>query len=253
MMVDERIARRRRDVREDRRRRRLQRTVVAAVLLAVAVALLVVERSPLVALAEVRVTGTDVLDPGEVVAAADLSLGTSLLRMPLAAARERVEALPRVREADVVRVDPVTVEIRVTERVATLEARRGTNSVVVDEDGIVLARGGADGLSLVVVRDGPLPAPGESVSSNRALANAVAFDRDLPGPTRSLVRAIRAEDEDRAVLVLSSGIRVEVGRADQVEAKARALAAVLEDIDGREVASIDVRAPSAPVMDETDE
>lgn len=250
MMVDERIAQRRRDVREERRRRRLQRTIVAAVLLAVAVVLMVVERSPLVALAEVRVTGTDVLDPDDVTAAADLPLGTSLLRLPLAAAQERVEALPRVRDADIVRVDPVTVEIRVAERVPTLEARRGNDSVVVDEDGIVLARGGADGLALVVVRHGPLPAPGESVAVNRALANAVAFDHELPGPTRSLVRAIRAEAEDRAVLVLSSGIRVEVGRADQVEAKARALAAILEDIDGRAVTSIDVRAPSAPVMDE---
>lgn len=250
MMVDERIAQRRRDVREERRRRRMQRTIVAAVLLAVAVVLLVVERSPLVALAEVRVTGTDVLDPDDVVAAADLPLGTSLLRLPLDAAHERVVALPRVRAADIVRVDPVTVEIRVTERVPVLEARRGNDSVVVDEDGIVLARGGANGLALVVVRHGSLPEPGESVAVNRALANAVAFDHELPGPTRSLVRAIRAEAEDRAVLVLSNGIRVEVGRADQVEAKARALAAILEDIDGLEVSSIDVRAPAAPVMNE---
>lgn len=248
MMVDERIAQRRRDVRDERRRRRLQRTVVAAVLLAIAVMLLVVERSPLVALAEVRITGTEVLDPADVMATANLPLGTSLLRLPLAAVRDRVEALPRVRDAEVVRVDPVTVEIRVTERVPTLEARRGDQAVVVDDDGIVMARGAVDGLSVVVVRDGPLPAPGESVAVNPALANAVAFDHDLPGPTRSLVRAIRAEGEDRAVLVLRDDVRVEVGRAEDVEAKARALAAVLEDLDGREVVSIDVRAPAAPIV-----
>lgn len=247
-MVDERIAQRRRDVRDERRRRRFQRTLVAMVVLALAVALLVVERSPLVALAEVRVAGTEVLDTEEVVDAAGLELGTSLLRLPLDEAQARVEALPRVRSAQLRRVDPVTVEIAVEERAPTMQARRGDRAVLVDDEGIVLARGRMGGLSTVEVEDGRLPEAGESVWVNRALANAVAFDRDLPGPTRSLVRSIRAVADDRAVLVLHDGAEVEVGRAEEIDEKARSLAAVLEDLQGREVTTIDVRAPSAPVV-----
>lgn len=247
-MVDERIARRRREVREDRRRRRLRRTGVVVVLLALAVALLVVERSSLVELAEVRVMGVRDLTEAEVVDAAGLRLGTSLLRLPLESAREQIEALPRVQSVEVDRVDPVTIEIRVVERVPTMVARQGDDAVLVDDEGIVLARQDLDGLEVVEVETGDLPEPGQSVRANRALANAVAFDRELPGPTRSLVGSIRARAEDRAVLVLGDGTEVEVGRATEVAAKARALAAVLEDLDGRTVTSIDVRAPAAPVF-----
>ncbi len=248
MMVDERIAQRRRDVREQQRRRRFRRSVAALVALAVVVLLLIVERSPLVELAEVRVTGVDVVTPAQVRGAADLQLGTSLLRLPLDTARERVEALPRVDTADVSRVDPVTVEIHVEERVPTMAARRDDRWVLLDDDGMVLDRGRIDGVAKIVVEEGDLPAPGESVGSNAALANAVAFERQLPGPTRSRVASIRAVTDDRAVLVLRDDTRVEVGRATDVPAKARALGAVLEDLGGRPVTLIDVRAPSAPVV-----
>lgn len=247
-MVDERIARRRREVREESRRRRLRRSAVVVVLLAVVVALLVVERSPLVELAEVRVEGVRELTTTQVVDTAELPLGTSLLRLDLDGAQERVEALPRVRTAEVHRVDPITVEIRVVERTPTLVARRDDDAVLVDEEGVVLAAEDLDGLMVVQVESGDLPGPGQGVRANRALANAATFDQELPGPTRSLVASMRAVDEDRTILVLSSGTEVEVGRATEVAAKARALAAVLEDLEGRSVTSIDVRAPSAPVL-----
>lgn len=247
-MVDERIAERRRDVREQQRRRRLQRTVAVTVLLALVVVLLVLERSPLVELAEVRVVGTDVLTPARVREAADLELGTSLLRLPIDDAAARVRALPRVASAQVDRVDPVTVRITVEERVPTMAARKGDDWVLVDDEGVVLARGRLSGLPTIVVRQGDLPPPGGRVGANPALANAVAFERELPGPTRSRVAAVRAEAEDRAVLVLREGTLVEVGRATDVAAKARSLAAVLEDLDDRVVSVIDVRAPNAPVF-----
>lgn len=249
MMVDERIAERRRDVREQQRRRRLQRTVVGAVLLGLVVALLLVERSPLVELAEVRVVGNDVVTADQVREAAGLELGTSLLRLPLGAAEDRVAALPRVSSVDIDRVDPVTVEIAITERVPTVVARSEEGAVLVDDDGFVLAREDASGLVVVNVADGDLPGPGDRAMRNPALGNALEIAWALPGPTASLVRAINARAEDRAVLVLDDGTAVEFGRATDVEAKARALAAVLEDLDGRAVSRIDVRAPDAPVID----
>ncbi len=248
-MVDERIAERRRDVREQQRRRRLQRTVVVAVLLGLLVALLVVERSPLVELAEVRVVGTEVLDPDEVRRAADLELGTSLLRLPLAAAEQRVAALPRVRSVDIDRVDPVTVEIAVTEREPVVVARSGDDAVLVDAEGVVLAAEDAEGLVVIDVAEGELPAPGERAARNPALGNAIEIAGALPGPTATLVASIDALAEDRAILVLDDGTPVEFGRATDVDAKSRALAAVLEDLGGATVSAIDVRAPDAPVVD----
>ena len=216
--------------------------------LAVAVALLVVERSPLVAISDVTVTGTSVVTPDEVRAASGITPGTSLLRVDLGQAAADVEALPRVERAEVVRIDPLTVEIRVIERTPVYLARAGDEAVSIDDDGVVLARGEAEGLVVVRVPEGDLPAPGASVDELPALANAVTVAEGLPGTLRTRITGYRAQAPDRAIAVLDDDTLVEFGRAVDLDAKARALSVVLEDLAGRSVSEIDVRAPSAPVV-----
>lgn len=246
-MIDERIAQRRREVREQRRRHRLRRTVTAVVLLVLAVAFVVVERSDLVALEEVEVTGTERLDADEVIAAADLPLGTSTLRLRLDAAEARVEALPLVRDATARRLDPLTVRIEVTERVPALNVTGVGERVMVDRDGVVVEAGRLDDLPEIVVGTAP-PPPGERVDDLPALANAHRAWRGLSGPLRTEVVRYLADGPDELDLELASGVRVHFGRAERVDEKVRALGAVLEDLDGTPVASIDVRAPSTPVI-----
>lgn len=247
-MVDERIAARRKEVREDRRRRRLRRTVLVATLLVLVVVGVLVERSSLVALAEVRVAGTDRLEPSDVRAAADLELGTSTLRLPLDAARERVEALPLVASADVSRLDPLTVLVDVTERQPVAVVRRDDRTVLVDAEGVVLAEGAEPGLPVIQLEVGSLPEPGEGIDASPAAANAHAALAELPGPVRTLVETYVARDVDELELRLDGGTTVRFGRGDQVAEKARALGAVLEDLGSTTVAVIDVRAPSRPVV-----
>ena len=248
MKVDERIAARRAEVRDERRRRRLRRTVMVATLLVLVVVAVLVERSSLVALEEVQVSGTQRLDPAAVREAADLPLGTSTLRLPLGAAKDRVEALPLVRSADVSRVDPLTVMIEVSEREPVAVVQRGDAAVLVDRDGVVVASGSEPGLPVIRLEAGSLPTPGASLATAPPAANAHTALSELPGPVRSLVATYVARDADQLDLLLASGTTVRFGRAERVAEKARALGAVIEDLDGREVSAIDVRAPSHPVV-----
>jgi cell division protein FtsQ len=246
-VIDERIAERRRQVRGERRRWRLRRTLVVVLLLVLAVALVVVERSALVGLEEVQVTGTERLDPEEVLDAADLALGTSTLRLRLGAVEERVEGLALVREATARRLDPLTVRIEVAERQPSLNVRHGDERRLVDREGIVLADGWVDGLPEVRL-SGEVPAPGEAVDADPALANAHRAWRSLSGPLRAEVVRYDAGGGDELTLRLRSGTQVRFGRAERVDEKVRALGAVLEDVADLEVAVIDVRAPSRPVI-----
>ena len=146
------------------------------------------------------------------------------------------------------RIDPLTVEIRVIERTPVYLARAGDEAVSIDDDGVVLARGEAEGLVVVRVPEGDLPAPGASVDELPALANAVTVAEGLPGTLRTHITGYRAQAPDRAIAVLDDDTLVEFGRAVDLDAKARALSVVLEDLAGRSVSEIDVRAPSAPVV-----
>lgn len=247
-MVDERIAARRAEVRDQRRRGRLRRTILVLALLTLVAVLVVAERSSLVALAEIRVTGASRLTPAEIRRATDLELGTSVLRLPLDRARENVEAMPLVESATIGRADPLTVVVEVVERVPVAVVARSGEAVLVDEEGVVVAAGREDGLARIALRVGALPAPGEHLRRAPAAANAHTALRELPGALRSRVARYVARASDELSLELTDGTVVRFGRADRVDEKARALGAVLEDLDGRDVEEIDVRAPSRPTV-----
>ena len=247
MVIDDRIAERRAEVRDQRRRARLRRTLVVVSLVGLVAVLMAVERSALVALEEVAVEGADRLEAAEVRAAADLELGTSILRLRLGEARERVERLPLVRSADARRADPLTVVVTVTEREPALAVTDGEADRLIDRDGVVVLDGRLEGLPVIEVEQ-PLPPVGESVEGHAALANAHRAWRGLSGPIRGEVVRYDAVSADELELELADGVRVRFGRAQRVDEKVRALGAVLADVGDADVAVIDVRAPGAPVV-----
>lgn len=246
-MIDDRIAERRAQVRDEDRRRRLRRTLILVGIVVVVALLAIVERSPLVALEAVEVGGVERLDEQAVIDAADLTLGTSTVRLRLGAAVERVEALPLVRRASARRLDPLTVHIEVVERQPAVVAMGGSQARLVDRDGVVIADGELDGLPRIHLPETP-PEPGANVGDDPTLGNAHRAWRGLSGPLRSEVVAYHAAGPDELSLALRSGVEVRFGRADRIDEKVRALGAVLEDLGARQVEVIDVRAPSAPVV-----
>lgn len=250
--IDDRIAERRREVRRERqlaRRRRTVRVVVAVVVLAL---LVVIERSPLVGLDDVEVVGVDRLTEAEVLAAADLELGTSTLRLGLGRVEARVAELPLVSSASARRLDPLRVRITVSERQPVLVARGGGDEVLLDRGGVVIAP--ADGsvaapedLTEIVLPEAP-PAPGDAGVDGSPIAGAVAAWRGLSGPLRAEVVRITADAGADLTLDLRSGVEVRFGPPVRLDEKVRALGAVLEDVGATEVSAIDVRAPTRPAV-----
>ena len=206
-----------------------------------------VERSSLVALERIEVTGTVALDEDTVRDAAGLELGTSTVRLRLGPAEERVEALPRVAEATVQRADPLTVTIDVVEREPALLVVAGTRRLLVDDDGVVIATAAGEALPVVELRASTRLEVGSSVDDTPVLAQAVRVLDELPGPLRVRVVRVRSSLTAGVEVVLDDTV-VDFGDDTRVAEKARALAAVLEDLGARTVARIDVRAPSAPVV-----
>jgi cell division protein FtsQ len=246
-VIDDRIAERRKGVREERRRGRLRRTLVVVLAVVVVVALVVVERSALVGLEEIHVAGVERLDEQEVREATGLELGTSTLRLRLGRVEERVAELPAVREVDARRLDPLTVLVEVVERRPSLVVQGDGERVLLDREGVVLDTGGQAGLPRVVLGDAP-PAPGESADDDPALANAVRAWQGLSGPLRAQVDRYLADGPEDLVLRLESGVDVRIGRADRLDEKVRAMGVILEDIGEADISEIDVRAPSAPFV-----
>lgn len=245
--MDARISRRRAEVRAARRWARLRRTLLGLLLLVLIAGAVVLERSERLAVARIDVVGLERLSRDEVVEATGIVLGDPILRIRMGRAATAVGELPLVRTARVERAGPTVIRIAVEERRPVLVAVGRGRRVLLDRDGVVVAVGEEDGLPVIELAVRP-PDVGRAVVDDAALANAHRAWVGLSGPLRAEVVRLRAPDAEGLELVLTSGVRVRFGRAEDLAAKVRALGAVLADTAGSGVTVIDVRVPAVPTV-----
>lgn len=240
--IDPRIRARRIEVRRHEGRRRLSRLVEAGLVAGVAAAFAGALFTPLLDVDEVMVVGTAHLPQDDVLAAAAIELGTPLVSVDLAAAGERVAALPWVADVALHRGVDGVVALDVTERAPVASVPTATGPLAVDSDGRVL--GVAEGTGLVSLEGvDRVPAPGGYLPTDTgdSLALAAALGDALPG----VVAALEVED---LVAVLAQGAEVRFGDATRLDAKLRSLSTVLGQVDLTCLAVIDLQLPGSPVL-----
>lgn len=244
LVVHPRMRLRRIEVRRDAGRRRLRRV---AVLLAVVVAVLAVAtviRSPLLDVDHVEATGGQETSSEEVLAAAGIRRGESLVGLDAGAAERRIEALPWVASATVTRRWPGGVEVSIRERKATAAVRiTDTGWAKIDEDGRVLSVADAAPAGMPAVRgvEGRI-AEGERLPSaaTDALRVLDAAEAALPGGV--------TEVDTSLDVTLGYGTTVRFGTTGELDAKVAALQTVLARVDLGCLAMIDLRAPGSPAL-----
>lgn len=199
--------------------------VAALLLVAVGTAAWVLLASSLLAVDEVRVSGTAELTAQEVLLAAAIRPGMPLLRLDTTAAERRVQGLRRVSGAEVSRSLTGTVEVAVTERipVAVLQAPDGFHLVDATATDFATEPDLMPGLPALRV---PPAAPGEP-TPEPVMEAAIKVLTGLPQPLRDQVRTVAASSPVDVTLLLTEGREVRWGAPDQGERKAAVLGALL--------------------------
>jgi cell division protein FtsQ len=251
--ADRRIAERRKAITAARVRRRRRQLGWGLLALVLAVATFQLVHTPLFGLAAVRVEGTTTLHRDDVLAAADVRPGEPYLSLDLDAIRRRVEALPRVAAARVVRDYPASLRIVISERQPVASVRRAAVSWLVAADGTVLEATRRPPATLPHVAEVPLPAdlhPGSRLPPGNPLANALGALGGMRPDLRRQVVAVKAHSLDGLEFGLRDGSRVLYGLAVEQPAKDAAVLLVRRTLarEGREVVRIDVRNPAAPTV-----
>lgn len=181
----------------------------------------VVFASPWLAVQQVSVRGLHTLSRSAVVGAAEVPLGTPMVRLNLDDVSRRVAHIPAVAHVSVHRSWPHTVELTVTERVPVATLARSGRWWEVDRHGVVFDRTSRPEHGLPQLR---IP-----VSAGQdAVTEAARVVVRLPARVRRLVREIRAPSMDSVTLVLRDGRQVVWGSSAQSTRKARVLAVLLK-------------------------
>lgn len=237
---------------EDRpRRRRISRAhsavasriaalLLAAVLLA-SLAFLFVSDSYYVY--EIDVQGNSLVTAGQILDQTQIE-GYSVFFIDPQEAKERVEALPDIREAEVQLSLPDRMVVLVRERQARVVWRVGEQRYGVDEEGLIVSLGGPNEPEIVITSLDSSPAhPGDKVDL-QPVAAAEEYRDLLPGATSfeySAQNGLSYRNEH--------GWQVYLGDGDNAALKAAVLQALVLKLStqGATVDSIDVRCPESPL------
>lgn len=245
--MDPRIRERRIQVRRGEGRWRLRLIVTGMVIILLSGSVWLVLRSPLLDVDRVTVRGAERTSAEWISDATGIWEGQPLVEVDLDAAATAVEGLPWVARAEVRRMWPSTALVTVTERTPTAVTSSNTGEwAIVDGTGRVLELVPERPPGLVSLEGlGEMPPPGTTLASAQGpLTVFAALSPSLAARTLAVV----ALEGGQIELKLNPQGTVRLGTVDALDAKVRAAETVLASVDVRNLAVLDVRLPSSPVL-----
>jgi cell division protein FtsQ len=248
VVQSERFSSRRRDVRRGNARRRRRVTFSVATLLVLAIGGWILARSSLFGLDSIEVSGTRLLTRGQILQASGLRVGQNMLSVHADDVRDRIQRLPLVRAARVVRPSPSRLRIVIEERAPTFVLQTLEGRWYLDDDATLLEETVTTARVLPTIQiDADLDAdPGDRVRA-RALEAAVSLWSSLPETLRAGAPAIDATSLAGLTLV-RNGMTVRFGSLDRLDEKLDAMRLVLDRVHkaGERVVTLDLRSPARP-------
>lgn len=245
--TDPRISRRRRAVAKTKRRRLLTGVVSVATVVGLGWVAL---GSPLLAVDEVKVVGGRHTTSEDVALAAGLGPDDNLLLLSTDAVAESAETLPWVRSAEVDRMLPGTVRVRIIERVPAMIVSLGAARWTIDAHGFVLDSG-AENDKLPILggaETGDIEVGAQLMTPE--IQDALKAYRSMSKKLRGKIVAVIAPSFERISFSLADGTLIRFGAAERLQAKNQVLNALLAKLakQGRDAAYIDVRVPTSPAI-----
>lgn len=201
--------------------------------------------SDLLRVEKVGVDGTRVLTEAQVREEARVPLGTPMASLDKGAIERRLrKALPRLREAEVVRAWPHGVGLKVTERTPELLTRSGERYTEVDAEGVRYGHRDKPVRGVPLLRMEPREVSLRHYGAAGLRREAVRVASTLPDSVSGRARTVVVRSFDDISLELSGGVTVRWGSSERPRAKAVALAALRKATP--KARHFDVSVPSAP-------
>lgn len=265
VVVDQRLAARRREIRRQTGRRRLRRLQVGLGVAGMGGAAWALALSPLLDVDRVSVGGAERTDADVVKEATGIDAGEAMLTLRPGDAERDVESLPWVATASVARHWPGAVRVTITERrPMAVVAAGGGGWVVVDGEGRQLAVADASAFRELprIIGLEPVPQPGAALNHEAGPALEVTglLAGAVPGSGAQVVVTAaglelalprEAGPPDTGTQRAGEEVRVRLGDAFRLSDKIDALAALIDAgvlAEPGAPLAVDVRVPDAPVL-----
>ena len=223
------------------RRRRNIWLAAAGTVVALVAFVLVGVYSPLMALKNIEVTGTERIPAADIVQALDAQLDTPLPLIDFAEVKQELSEFSLIRSYVTESRPPNTLVVRIVEREPIGSIASAAGFDLVDAAGVVITNGEAraEGYPVVDAAGG---------ASGAGFQAAVAVIGALPEGIRTQLDTVTAATKDDVTLTLAGGARVVWGNSERAEYKAVVLSALLVSHPVGSVTEYDVSSPDSAVV-----
>lgn len=226
-----------------RRRRRWWLTGIISTVLIVAGVIAYLVFSPALAVRSLEVQGNQLVPEDQITAALEPLMGTSLTQIGDDDVRTLLEGFAPIENISVAAAPPSTLRVTVTERTPVAILESGGKYILID----------AEGRQLTTVTDRksvalPLIDGGTNAVNSAVFSSITDVLAALPAAIRERLVHASAKSIDSVELKLTDGKTIFWGSAEENEAKARVIAALLTlPQQDAPVSVYDVSTPSRPV------
>lgn len=198
--------------------------------------------TPLMAVREVQLVGAKTVDADAVSEALARFEGVPLALVDDADVHRALEPFPLIQRYAVERTPPHTMTVRIEERIPVISLPGEGGIAQYDAAGVLL--GATDAAPEGV----PLGSGAVEDRSSAAFLSAARALRDMPPELRAQVVGVTASSAQDVTFVLSSGVEVLWGDAEQTRRKALVLSSILSSLADRPIEQVDVSSSEAPVF-----
>ena len=226
-----------------RKRRRILLIITGSVALVIGGLLAYLVFSPALAVRSVTVEGASLVTTGEVSAALEPLMGVSLTKITDDQARELLKHMAPIEDVKVAAAPPSTLVLTVIERKPVAVLQSGDVFMLIDAQGRQL-KGVKDRASVKL----PLIDGGSDAVNSEVFSSITAVLADLPPGILARLESASAQSVDSIELALTGDQKIFWGSAEQNDAKARVLQALLAQPPADPpVREFDVSTPDRPV------
>jgi cell division protein FtsQ len=199
--------------------------------------------SPILAIKEISVSGTDRIDSKEISLALNPHLGTPLPLLNPADISESLAGFEVIESFSTIALPPNGLSVSIIERQPICIIDSATGSFLYDPAGVKLGKAKSSDVFPKVLIQG---VPASSVRFQNAISVLMSMPADLLGE----IEEIDAKSQDNVSMVLrtSKNQRIVWGDSSQSALKSKVLEALMSNHKKTQSVTFDVSAPNAPVV-----
>ncbi|MDD3653325.1 MAG: FtsQ-type POTRA domain-containing protein [Desulfotomaculaceae bacterium] len=208
-------------------------------------------RSPLFEVRQVLVSGNQYLAEEKIRNIADIGIGLNIFKLNLSTIEENLKMIPMIKEVQVTRALPATVQITILERRPLGLLPTSEGFIEVDEEGFCLQKASVStpGLPVITGVEIDQSTPGEVVKAER-LSYALTVLSGLPEDALSILSEVHVDLNNQIKVYTMERIQCRLGQATEISEKGIVLVQVLQEIkkQGAKISYIDLSSASMPVV-----